>query len=482
MGFVNMKAFLRSAALAIFLASISAPAMALPPSNAWTGADAGAGGASLSSFRLWTDTSATSGPAYVTGTEIAAFAALSAPVQSVAGRGGLVTLAYTDIGGLAAIAHSGSWTDLSGRPTIPTLLSQLTNDSGYITGITSGMVTTALGFTPQNAATAFNGTYANLTGKPTIPAAQVNSDWSATSGVAQILNKPAIPTLNSQLTNDSGYITTAPTTLVTINRSGGTAPTAQTYTNLQVVGGPATDSRVEQDTFQGTALFTGVEAEGTVAAPAATASGRVIASLNAWGYNGSAFVGPKGSMRLYSPATWTSTSNPTEIDFNTTPTGYTVAQQRMVLANDGGLYATAATGGDKGPGTANFVSLYQNGVAVTAFSTATANVYTAQQNFGTSPLLMASGLQWNLNSAQEASITLTGPSTLNAPTGQVNGGNYKLRIVQDGTGGRTLVYNAVYKFPGGTIPTLTTAAGAVDVLSCASDGTNMDCVLTQDFR
>ena len=29
--------------------------------------------------------------------------------------------------------------------------------------------------------------------KPTIPAAQVNSDWSATSGIAQILNKPTIP-------------------------------------------------------------------------------------------------------------------------------------------------------------------------------------------------------------------------------------------------------------------------------------------------
>ena len=38
----------------------------------------------------------------------------------------------------------------------------------------------------------FNGAYAALTGKPTIPAAQVNSDWSATSGVSAILNKPAL--------------------------------------------------------------------------------------------------------------------------------------------------------------------------------------------------------------------------------------------------------------------------------------------------
>lgn len=33
--------------------------------------------------------------------------------------------------------------------------------------------------------------------KPTIPAAQVNADWNAVSGVAQILNKPTIPTVNN---------------------------------------------------------------------------------------------------------------------------------------------------------------------------------------------------------------------------------------------------------------------------------------------
>lgn len=37
--------------------------------------------------------------------------------------------------------------------------------------------------------------------------AQVNADWDATSGAAQILNKPSIPTATSDLTNDSGYIT-----------------------------------------------------------------------------------------------------------------------------------------------------------------------------------------------------------------------------------------------------------------------------------
>ena len=42
------------------------------------------------------------------------------------------------------------------------------------------------------ATVATTGSYNDLSSKPTIPAAQVNTDWNATSGVAQILNKPAV--------------------------------------------------------------------------------------------------------------------------------------------------------------------------------------------------------------------------------------------------------------------------------------------------
>ena len=56
----------------------------------------------------------------------------------------------------------------------------------------------------QDANTAFSGDYNDLTNKPTIPAAQVNADWDASSGVAQILNKP---TNVSAFTNDAGYLT-----------------------------------------------------------------------------------------------------------------------------------------------------------------------------------------------------------------------------------------------------------------------------------
>lgn len=60
------------------------------------------------------------------------------------------------------------------------------------------------------AAVATSGSYNDLTNKPTIPAAQVNADWNATSGVSRILNKPTIPTVPtkvSSFTNDAGYLT-----------------------------------------------------------------------------------------------------------------------------------------------------------------------------------------------------------------------------------------------------------------------------------
>ena len=50
------------------------------------------------------------------------------------------------------------------------------------------------------ATVATSGSYNDLSNKPTIPAEQVNADWNATSGKAQILNKPTIPTAVTEST------------------------------------------------------------------------------------------------------------------------------------------------------------------------------------------------------------------------------------------------------------------------------------------
>lgn len=52
------------------------------------------------------------------------------------------------------------------------------------------------------ATVATTGSYNDLTDKPTIPAAQVPADWNATSGVARILNKPSLGTAASANAGD----------------------------------------------------------------------------------------------------------------------------------------------------------------------------------------------------------------------------------------------------------------------------------------
>jgi len=80
---------------------------------------------------------------------------------------------------------------IKNKPVIPTSLSQLSQDSSHRTVSDSQM-------NSWNSKSSFSGSYNDLTDKPTIPAAQVNSDWNASSGISKILNKPIIPAAQIQ--------------------------------------------------------------------------------------------------------------------------------------------------------------------------------------------------------------------------------------------------------------------------------------------
>ena len=123
--------------------------------------------------------------------------------------------------------YNWPWSRISGKPTFPATI-------GDITGLVAG---TGIAITNGNTATPtvgisstynfpwsriaskpsfttrwptwtevtakpslFSGSYTDLTNKPTIPAAQVNADWNASSGLAQILNKPALPATIGDIT------------------------------------------------------------------------------------------------------------------------------------------------------------------------------------------------------------------------------------------------------------------------------------------
>ena len=79
------------------------------------------------------------------------------------------------------------------------------------------------------AAVAESGSYNDLLDKPTIPAAQVNSDWDAASGVAQILNKPSLATVaTSGSYNDLSNKPTIGNATITIQKNGTSAGTFTT--------------------------------------------------------------------------------------------------------------------------------------------------------------------------------------------------------------------------------------------------------------
>jgi len=112
----------------------------------------------------------------------------------------------TEIGSFTANASSNETIDI----TVPTTVAELSDASDYAT-------------VASLAAVATSGDYGDLLNPPTIPAAQVNSDWDAVSGVAQILNKPTIPAaqVNSDWNSSSGVsqILNKPT-LATVATSG----------------------------------------------------------------------------------------------------------------------------------------------------------------------------------------------------------------------------------------------------------------------
>lgn len=118
---------------------------------------------------------------------------------------------------------------------------------------------------------------------------------------------------------------------------------------------------------------------------------------------------------------------------------------------------------------------------VTAVRPTVATAFTAQQNFAQATLTDGSSISWDLSAAQAAIVTLGGNRTLANPSNLVAGGTYVLIVVQDGTGTRTLAYGTAYKWPGGTAPTLSTAAGSIDVLTFISDGTKMLGFVGKDF-
>ena len=104
----------------------------------------------------------------------------------------------TDKPTFAPVATSGSYTDLTNKPTIPDAVSG-TNDGTNWTSLTIGSNT--YGLAGGGGGGSVN--WSDILNKPTFATVATSGSYNDLS------DKPTIPTTTSQLTNDSGFITSA---------------------------------------------------------------------------------------------------------------------------------------------------------------------------------------------------------------------------------------------------------------------------------
>ena len=111
----------------------------------------------------------------------------------------------------------------------------------------------------------------------------------------------------------------------------------------------------------------------------------------------------------------------------------------------------------------------------------TAQEYTAAHNFNATTLTSGTSIAWDLSANQVARLVLSTNGTMADASNKVDGSVYILLVTQ-GTGSNTLAWNATYKWPGNTAPTLTTGSAKSDIFTFISNGTSLFGVASQDYQ
>lgn len=111
-----------------------------------------------------------------------------------------------------------------------------------------------------------------------------------------------------------------------------------------------------------------------------------------------------------------------------------------------------------------------------------AQSFTAAQRGAISALTDGSTITPDFAVANNFSVTLGGNRTLANPSNLVAGQSGSIFITQDGTGSRTLAYGSYWDFAGGTAPTLSTTAAAVDRIDyIVRSSTSIHAVFTANY-
>lgn len=231
-------------------------------------------------------------------------------------------------------------------------------------------------------------------------------------------------------------------------------------------------------TFQGIKTFlaavvlsAGLTINGALAADAnyltkmqATFAGSVFTgdSVLSFGHGNNTF-GPQATLLLKNTASGAKAvgigAGPAFVDLYWDDTaGFTLRRATRASIDAGGLGAAPVTvfyiPAD------GLTSTFYNSLQTTA-----ANTWTAAQRGGVTALTSTgASIAINLAATNNFSHTLTENTTLAAPSNPVAGQSGVIHFTQHASAPKTLAYSTFWKFPAGTIPTLTATNGATDVL------------------
>ena len=116
------------------------------------------------------------------------------------------------------------------------------------------------------------------------------------------------------------------------------------------------------------------------------------------------------------------------------------------------------------------IDIKAGGTDVASFKTANLLLNVGAYN-AESTLTDGATISWDASTSPVAKVTLAGNRTLGAASNGQAGQFVSLLVIQDGTGSRTLTWNAAYEFASDTAPTLTTTASQGDLFVFRYNGT-----------
>lgn len=112
-----------------------------------------------------------------------------------------------------------------------------------------------------------------------------------------------------------------------------------------------------------------------------------------------------------------------------------------------------------------------------------ANSFTAAQRGAIIALADAATITPDFSLGNNFGLTIGGARTLANPTNLVPGQSGVIKVQQDSAGSRSLAFGSYYKFPNGSIPSLSSGANAVDeIVYYVESATFISCQFRSDVK